>query len=242
MGTKMKRGAVRPPLCAVVVLTRAPRPGFTKTRMMPPFGPEECAAFHRALLADVAAACRSASAFADVFVALSCAEAKEDVAAAFDVPSVYFEQSGDGLGKRLCNAARTVFSRGYDRCVLLGSDAPETTCGDVRRALDALDGADAAIGPAFDGGYYLIALSRPIDELFGLSSYGHERVLEETLDAARAAGCSVALLRPIADIDCWPDAEALLERALRDERVAGLSSVRYLRRFCAERSLREGLR
>lgn len=214
--------------CALVILTRVPAPGQTKTRMMPDLSPDQCAAFHEALLEDAARLARALADAVDVFVAYAPPGAAAPVQAAFGGDVYYFEQEGDGFGARMRDAARVVADAGYARCALMGTDAPEVRPTDVLRAFALLDEADVAIGPADDGGYYLIAFRGVPADLFNLPTYGHDAVLEQTLDAARAAGCTCVLLRTVSDIDTWADAAALLGRAA-DEELGRLASVRYLR-------------
>lgn len=214
---------------ALVMLTRAPEPGQTKTRMMPDLSPAQCAELHASILHDMSDVCGDLPEDVDVLVAYAPEGAERDVRAVFDAPAVYFAQQGAALGERLSHASREALSRGYERCVLVGADAPEVTTADVLAAFDALEDADAVFGPAVDGGFYLVGLRVWHSQMFGLSSYGHDRVLRQTTEALAEAGLSVRLLRQVADIDCWQDALDLLERARVDRGVAQLHAVRYLR-------------
>lgn len=220
---------------ALVMLTRAPLPGRAKTRMMPQLSASECADLQRCLLQDAALLCRSLPSSVDVFVAYAPEGGQAAVRSAFDAPAEYFAQSGRDIGERMLDAARRVLADGYGRCALIGSDAPELEASDVERALSRLDGCDAVFVPSTDGGYCLVALKAAEEALFSLGSYGHDRVLRQTLDAASAAGLSCEALPAIDDIDCWDDAAALLARADADPRKRGLSVVRFLRGIEASR-------
>lgn len=220
---------------ALVMLTRAPLPGRAKTRMMPQLSASECAELQRCLLQDAALLCRSLPSSVDVFVAYAPEGGQAAVRSAFDAPAEYFAQRGRDIGERMLDAARRVLAAGYGRCALIGSDAPELEASDVERALSRLDGCDAVFVPSTDGGYCLIALKAAEEALFSLGSYGHDRVLRQTLDAASAAGLSCDVLPAIDDIDCWDDGAALLARADADPRKRGLSVVRFLRGIEASR-------
>lgn len=214
---------------ALIVVTRAPEPGMTKTRMMPDLSPEQCAELHEAILFDLGEMRNQLPPDVDVFVAYAPEGACERIRSAFRADAEYLPQCGGALGDRMAHAGRSVLSRGYERCVMIGADAPEVLAEDVVRAFDLLGQGDAVIGPSDDGGFYLVGFSAVHDELFSLSAYGHERVCEQTVAALRAAGREVLMMREVADIDCWDDAAALLERADIDGRVAKLRCVGYLR-------------
>ena len=89
------------------------------------------------------------------------------------------------------------------------------------------DGRDAAIGPALDGSWYLIALARPLPELFALpaEAWGGDRVLGLTLRAARAAGVRTGLIEPARALDTPADAQALLEEGDLPVEVADLLRI-----------------
>jgi rSAM/selenodomain-associated transferase 1 len=103
---------------------------------------------------------------------------------------------GDGdLGARMQRAAAPY------PVIFIGADAPDLTARHLCDAAGALAGHDAAIGPALDGGYWLLGLARPLDRLFEQMPWGSDQVLAETLARASAAGASVAMLPPLADLD-----------------------------------------
>ena len=97
----------------------------------------------------------------------------------------------------------------------MGTDAPAITADHVADALDALDGHDLALGPARDGGYYLLALRVPHPPLFREVPWGTDRVLEATLARARDAGLSVHLLPELDDVDQLEDVPPELKPLLR---------------------------
>jgi rSAM/selenodomain-associated transferase 2/rSAM/selenodomain-associated transferase 1 len=142
------------------------------------------------------------------------------------------QQAGGGLGDRLAAAAAGAIADGAPAVVLVGSDAPGVGGAHVREALDGLAGADVVLGPALDGGYYLVALSsdssaRALPALFGPRiPWGTGTVLERTLAAARASGLTVRLLEPLADIDrpedlaVWESLLAGVERSRLDPRLS----------------------
>ena len=120
------------------------------------------------------------------------------------------ERGGD-LGERMATAFADAFAAGSRRVALAGSDVPELTRERVGEAFSALDDHDMALGPAADGGYYLVALARPRPALFEGVAWSTERVLAETLERAAAAGLRVRLLGTLRDVDTPEDARRFAE-------------------------------
>ena len=113
----------------------------------------------------------------------------------------------------MLGAFRDEFGSGGTRVVLIGSDAPQVTMEDIRTAWAELEHADVVLGPALDGGYWLIGLTTDQPSLFHSIPWGTDSVLRETMDRARAAGLRVSLLRLLADIDTADDWTDYLKRA-----------------------------
>ena len=112
---------------------------------------------------------------------------------AFDVPAGVDirVQEGADLGERLTSAFASMLAGPGDRAVAIGADCPDLDPATVREAFAALDRHDVALGPASDGGYYLIGLRRPAPGLFRGVSWGTDSVLAETLQGAAREGCPV---------------------------------------------------
>ncbi len=194
---------------AWICLTRVPEPGRTKTRLLPLLTAEECAALHTAFLRDLAEL--SGQVEADLFVAYTSVGDWGVLREIFPDAADFFPQEGAELGARMHNAMAEVLSRGYEKCVLTGSDLPRMTAAHVESGFRALDAADAVLGPAADGGYYLVGLKKPCAALFENQTYGHGSVLEATAAAAKRAGCTVAQALPCSDVDTPEELRALWE-------------------------------
>jgi glycosyltransferase A (GT-A) superfamily protein (DUF2064 family) len=137
-------------------------------------------------------------------------------------------QAGEQLGERLADATERVLEMADGPLVVTGVDAPTIGAVHFQHAIAVLEGGrDVAIGPALDGGYYLIALARPLPQLFAIpaDAWGGDEVLGLTLRAARAAGLRVGLIEPARDLDTPGDATALLEEGGLPEDVAALLRV-----------------
>ena len=117
----------------------------------------------------------------------------------------FIRQDAGDLGARLIYAVEDAFKEGSDRIVIVGTDIPGIDNAILAQAFQALDKVDVVLGPAHDGGYYLIGMKRPIPQLFRNISWSTSEVLQQTLQAARGAGLVVKLLRPLQDIDLPSD-------------------------------------
>ena len=117
--------------------------------------------------------------------------------------------SGD-LGERLTRAFAESFADGARRVVIIGSDCPWLSHEDIEQAWNDLETHDLVVGPAHDGGYWLIGLREPKPELFTGISWSTGLVLEQTLKIARARGLRFRLLRELRDVDTLGDWYAFL--------------------------------
>jgi rSAM/selenodomain-associated transferase 2/rSAM/selenodomain-associated transferase 1 len=191
-------------LCAewLIVFARFPEPGRTKTRLIPALGPERAAQLQAALtrhtLAVAGHLCADRSRRLEVrFTGGDVDQMSQLYGREHDcVP-----QQGADLGERLKDAAAAAFRAGAKQVVLIGTDCPGLDAERLQAAFQALQRSDVVLGPAFDGGYYLIGLSGHRPELFAGIDWGTEHVLRQTLAKIRAARCRVHLLPMLADVD-----------------------------------------
>lgn len=192
----------------IVVMAKSPIPGAVKTRMCPPLHPTQAASLAEALLGDTTNAASATG--ASVWCAVAGPPAP--VAAVVDSGIRLVRQRGAGLAERLCAAQMLAFGAGARRVLLLGADCPTADTMYLTSALRALDDVDVAIGPAHDGGYVLLASSKPTPELFAGVSMGTSMVLRQTLAAAAAGPRTVLLLPPRHDIDVRADLDVAFAR------------------------------
>ena len=164
----------------MLVFTRTPLPGRVKTRLIPAIGAERAANLHRALLWRTVAT----AAEADVGpLGLWCTPASahpffDELQRGFGLELQV--QSGADLGERMHRALAGTLAHA-EGALLVGTDCPFLEAQDLREAADALaTGADAVIGPAEDGGYYLIGVRRSDPAVFSGIEWGSERVLAAT--------------------------------------------------------------
>jgi len=194
--------------CTVVVFARAPQPGRVKTRLIPELGELGAAALHRRLVAHSLAASTQAGIGP---VELWCTPGSghaffEDCRRRFGV-SLRTQGEGD-LGARMRRAFESALARST-RAILIGSDIPAISGHYLREADLALEGRDAVIGPAEDGGYVLIGLSRCHPELFRDIPWGGPAVLEQTRRRVAALEWRLCELPPLWDVDRPEDLDRL---------------------------------
>lgn len=120
-----------------------------------------------------------------------------------------YQQRGEGLGKRMKNAFKEGFGQSFDHQVIIGSDCPQLAAGHLKQAFDALSVTDTVIGPARDGGYYLLGMNRLNDELFDLAEWSHDKVFEQTISKIRHHKLSYTQLEELNDVDTVKDLEGM---------------------------------
>ena len=193
---------------AVICFTRVPKPGQTKTRLLPILKPEQCMELHWAFLKDMADVYRQVD--AHLFIAYLPDPDWEALKAVFPAAG-YLPQKGSDLGEKMYRAIREVLKLGYESVVLTGADLPMMTAQHLNSGLSALDDHDVAIGPTSDGGYYLIGMKCARREVFQVEGYGGSSVFEKTVAAAETAGLSVGSAMACDDVDTPEDLRKLIE-------------------------------
>lgn len=209
---------------ALIVFARDPQPGKAKTRLLPAVGPEGAATLqHRMTLGVLREARRlreDRKTCVVVHFAGNDADAMRSLYGA-DLP--YRAQCRGDLGARLIESFAGAFSLGACAAVAVGTDCPALTHDLMSEAFEALKNHDLVLGPATDGGYYLIGLSRLDARLFYDIAWGTDRVLEQTQRTARKLGLSVRLLKPLSDVDRPEDLTELSVRSAPRCRVPIIS-------------------
>jgi rSAM/selenodomain-associated transferase 1 len=189
------------------VFLKAPRPGAVKTRLIPVLGPSAAAGLYRALAEAVVERTRPRRGDYDRILFFAPAEARAEVEAWFPGEAC-IAQEGPDLGARMSSAFDETLRRGAGRVALIGTDLVSLARDDVLSALGALQEHDLVLGPARDGGYYLIALARPAPGLFAGVAWGTGAVLSATTERAATLGLTVRLLDERRDIDTPEDVKA----------------------------------
>jgi rSAM/selenodomain-associated transferase 1 len=196
---------------ALVILAKQPLPGVVKTRLGATIGFERAAALYRAFLDDLRRRFEAAARTDGYTLVWACAPDTASLAPLLGLGAGLIAQRGEDLAERLYHVCVDLRASGYHRAVILGSDSPHLPAVAVTCAFDSLRRRDAVLGPAEDGGYYLVGVHlRPQPpDLFRGIRMSTPTVLQETRARARALGCSIGLLEPHFDVDEERDLDRL---------------------------------
>jgi uncharacterized protein len=199
------------PASVVILFTRYPEPGFVKTRLIPALGAEEASRIHRRLTEKTLAHVRLLQRRLPVAVEIHFAGGNETAMSQWlGREWKYFPQGEGDLGRRMDQALIGAFHRRGKPVFLIGSDCPDLTANLLQKAIELLEENDLVLGPAQDGGYYLLGMKAPQPGLFPPEMpWGTDRVLAETLQEVERLGLQVALLETLRDIDRPEDLTAL---------------------------------
>jgi rSAM/selenodomain-associated transferase 1 len=186
----------------LLVFLRAPREGQVKTRLACGIGAVSALEAYRTLLQHTLEA---ASGFGAVELRFTPADALPLVEPLLRPGwTAVFQGDGD-LGFRLDSAFSDAFREGFRRVIVIGSDCPEILATDLESADAGLSDADVVLGPAKDGGYWLLGLRRPAPFLFRDMPWSTPHVLAETVRRVESAGLRLGRLRELADVDTAAD-------------------------------------
>jgi hypothetical protein len=186
----------------VILFTRYPIPGKTKTRLIPALGPEGSCDLHRHLVHHLLRRLEPYTASSRVSLEIRFEGGSSSLMEQWLGAGLSYLPQGEGdLGLRMERAFGEAFDQGDERVVLIGSDCPTLTGKILAEALAGLHDTDIVLGPARDGGYYLIGLRKPVPGLFQNMPWGTDQVLAETRQAAERQGLKIQLLESLSDVD-----------------------------------------
>lgn len=198
--------AVSPTGHILVIFTRYPEPGRTKTRLIPALGADGAARLQEAMTGHTVLRARTWAAKRGAEIEVRHTGASAAAFRRWLGPDMRYVAQGDGdLGARMNRAIRDGLRDGASRVVLIGCDCPDIESRHLDESFAALAEHDVVVGPATDGGYYLIGMTQDHSALFGDLNWGSDSVLAET--RRRARGLRLAELEPLHDIDEPADLE-----------------------------------
>lgn len=198
----------QPTACHLLVFARVPALGRVKSRLAAGVGPSAALAVYRELLVITNAAIVEAGVPATVWLADTAGPEPTAVEAQEWFTQAACSQPAGDLGERMSTAFAAAFATGAGRVAIIGTDCPGLRASHLTQAFAALETADVVLGPATDGGYYLLALRQPQPALFANKTWSTASVLIDTLADARTLGLRVALLPELRDVDNAEDLAA----------------------------------
>jgi uncharacterized protein len=186
----------------LIIFTRYPEAGKTKTRLIPVLGEEGAATLQRQMTEQKLAEVNQLLTFYPLSVEVHFSGGNEFLMQDWlGLNWVYRCQSEGDIGDRMASAFQASFAAGMNAVVLIGTDCPELNASLMAEAFQLLGQHDLVLGPALDGGYYLIGLRRLIPEIFTGIPWSTAEVLQQTLSIAQRLGFAVAKLPLLSDVD-----------------------------------------
>lgn len=182
---------------ALIIFIRNPVPGKVKTRLAKTIGEENALKVYKKLLAHTHHCIKDLACDKFIFYA-------DGITINDQWPNELYikEQQADGnLGEKMADAFNKVFSRDYSKALIIGSDCYDLTPNIIEQAFLALDEKDIVLGPALDGGYYLLGQKKLHPSLFKIKEWSTSAVLQQTITACTNAGLSYEQLQMLSDVD-----------------------------------------
>lgn len=188
-------------MSVLLLFVKHPKPGQVKTRLARDVGHEKAIAVYRALLTYTREV--SFQVRADKIVYYGNEVPEDDLWS-----EVGYErriQTGADLGDRMLEAFVTAFEAGADKVVIVGSDCAEITSDLINQAFKCLDTKDCIVGPAYDGGYYLLGMRKLFSPVFLNKEWSTDSVLVDTIRDLKTGGLTYSFLPTLSDVDTVED-------------------------------------
>lgn len=199
---------------ALLIFCRAPRLGEVKTRLAAQLGAPRALQLYRAMLRDCFALGHALSpniATASCYTPADAFDGASELSALWS--GARWPQRGDDLGARMLNALADARARGFERAVIIGSDAPDLPLDFLHAAFALLHANDVVVGPSLDGGFVLIGVARAVpDAIFDSIVWSRDDVCARLQSNLRAQNLKFARLEPWHDVDELAELQALRER------------------------------
>ncbi|MDU4860488.1 MAG: TIGR04282 family arsenosugar biosynthesis glycosyltransferase [Terrisporobacter othiniensis] len=191
LGDKMKE--------AIIIFTRVPIPGKTKTRLQSFLTKEQCAQIHKNFLKDIKYTCEKLK--RDIFIFYTPEDKDNVLKDIFGYKFKYEIQEGKDLGEKMYKAIEYVLGKKYKSCILIGSDIPFLKEEDLKKAFEILKDKDIVLGPTVDKGYYLVGMKNTTKAVFENIQYGYGNVLDDTIASIKNSNLTYDLTNKNIDID-----------------------------------------
>lgn len=189
---------------ALIVFMKNPVAGKVKTRLAASIGDEKALSIYLQLLDINKANIKKIN--ADIYWFINEAPHQDFKTYFFETKDNIILQEGENLGEKMSNAFQTLFGKGYNSIAIMGTDCPSLNNSIIDSAFDSIQDYDFCIGPAEDGGYYILAMNAFESTVFTDMQWSTESVLNKTLERVEKAGKTYVLLETLSDIDNEADA------------------------------------
>ncbi|ODH02193.1 hypothetical protein A4S05_25555 [Nostoc sp. KVJ20] len=198
----------------LIIFTRYPEPGKTKTRLIPALGTVGAANLQRKMTEHTIFQVQELQKAIDISVEVRFVGGDSQLMQDWLGLDLVYQCQGEGdLGLRMARSLFDAFQSGAEQVIIIGTDCPGVNPQILATAFEKLHAFDLVLGPAIDGGYYLIGLCQPIPELFVNIEWGTAQVFQKTVDIAQKLNLSHVNLLPLADVD-RPEDLPIWEQAL----------------------------
>ena len=213
----------------LIIFAKEPQLGKVKTRMSGCLSDYRCLGLCKALLRDSLNIARKVKA-AKKILAYDTNKRKASYLIRVGKGFILYKQDGMDLGQKMYNAFLYAKDITSSKTIIIGSDSPTLPISYIEAAFRLLDKKDVVLGPALDGGYYLIGLTNPCYGLFKGIKWSTDTVLKETIRRARELNKSVAMLKTLHDIDEHKDLILLRSTLKKKKRkVKAIWTRRFLK-------------
>lgn len=186
----------------LIIFSRYPEPGKTKTRMIPALGAEGAASLQREMTEHTLNTAQRLLSSRNFTLEVHYAGGSQQLMTKWLGKDLqYIAQASGDLGQKMRSAFEHAFKLKNQRVLIIGIDCPDINQIILNEAFNSLQNNDLVLGVAEDGGYYLIGLSRPIPSLFNNIDWGTDRVLNQTKNIAQQLKLNIHYLTTLSDVD-----------------------------------------
>jgi len=214
---------------ALIIMAKEPKIGSTKTRLCPPLRADQAAQLYEALLWDTIEMAAGVPGI-DLAIAITPPESSEYFKQITPPETILIPVACADIGECLVYVLSQLLAMGYQRVMALNSDGPSLPPEYIQTAIQCLDQHDLVLGPAEDGGYYLVGLQQNQPNIFMGIDWSTHHVLAQTIQAAEQRNLTVHLLPPWYDVDTAADIDRL-----RDElETLPAKALTYTRQFLGQ--------
>ncbi len=190
--------------CKIIFFVKAPLPGNVKTRLAIDIGSDNAVLLYKAFVNDILETLKASG--LDFIIFFTPTDSLDCIKSFIGNNYIFYAQDGNNLGEKMANAFKKVFDAEAEMAILIGSDTIDITSSDLKTAFETLCNFDMVLGPAEDGGYYLIGFKKSVfkKSYFNNVRWSTQFALEDTLKNVKDS-CSFMLLDKKRDVDTFTD-------------------------------------